>query len=141
MPEPSRAWKALVLVGFPVSLSGVCWLVSLPNKPREIVPHIGFICAGLCATGCTIVCWAAIFAYVARKLNRSPGFCLWAGVAAGVPGLLLLFFSSTHMLFYLGSMLVSQASFTGYVCRRIAFPTLTDEQATARVPRISLFSK
>jgi cytochrome bd-type quinol oxidase subunit 2 len=140
MPEPSPARKVLVVAGFLVSLSGASWFLSLPNKPDEIIPRIGFICAGLCALGCTAFCWAAVYAYVVRKLNRSPKFCRWAALPFAVAGFLLFFAQNQHW-WSLSSVLLSQASLTAYICRKIAFPELTDEQASEPVPPINLFSR
>jgi hypothetical protein len=139
MQEPPFSRKVQVVTGFFVSFAGLFWLLSLPYKPHEILPRLEFIAATICAAGSLIFFCAASFAYAIRKRKWSPRSCRWAGLLFAVPGAFLLFTSA--QFFSAGGVLIGLASLTGYVCRRLAFPELTDEQAYAPEPPPSLFPK
>jgi hypothetical protein len=65
-----------------------------------------------------------------------------AGLPFVVAGLLLQFFANTERLQYFGTfMLAGNWLLVGYVCRRLAFPHLTDKQAAAPPPPLTLFPK
>jgi hypothetical protein len=140
MREPSLGVKLTALTGLAIGLIAACWLVSISSEPRELIPRLGFVCAGICATACSVVSWAAIFAYIIRKMNWTPKSCVFAGLSLAVPGLLVFFSNSLHS-FWLGILLVTSSTPTTYLCRRLAFPELTDEQASAPPPPIRLFGK
>jgi hypothetical protein len=137
MQEPSFSRKVLVVAGFFVSFAGLFWLLSLPYKPHEILPRLGFMAATTCTAGSLIFSWAAFFAHVVRKRKWSPRSCIWAGLLFAVPGVFLLF--TNAQFFSVGGVLIGLVSLTGYICRRLAFPELTDEQASAPEPPPSLF--
>jgi hypothetical protein len=139
--EPSLRCKLLVFFGFIVSLSATLWFGSSLNNSVGILPHIGFLCAGLCIVGSLMFFWSAICAYFVRTWGWSVWSCYGAGLPFLLAGLLLLFFASTDRLQQFGSFLGGDLILVGYICRRLAFPHLTDEQAAAPTPPLSLFSK
>jgi hypothetical protein len=140
--ELSFRTKILMLLGFTVSLIATIWSgLSLSGSPR-FLNHLGSFCAGLCIEGSLIFFWSAIYAYFARKWRWSPMACHLAGVPFVVAGLLLLFFAGTDRMRYFGAFcLAANSALVGYVCRRLAFPHLTDEQAAAPPRPLSLFPK
>ncbi len=140
MREPSLSLKLTAVAGLLVGGSGALWL-ALSGGAGGLIPRVGFVCAGLCATACSIVSWAAIFAYVIRKMNWPPKSCVFAGLCLAVPGWLVLILSNSPHALSLGSLLLTAATFAIYICRKLAFPEMTDEQAAAPPPPISLFGK
>ena len=146
MQEPTVGRWALNVAGFFVSLAGFLWFVSTPYRPPEILPRLGFLAAGFCAAGALIFFWAASFAYLARNRKWSPRSCIWAGLLFAVPGACLsiagAFIDSTSPRFLsVGGLLFLMLFPTGNICRRLAYPELTDEQAYAPGPPPSLFPR
>jgi hypothetical protein len=139
MQEPPFSRKVQVVAGFFVSFAGLFWLLSLPYKPHEILPRLGFVAAMICAGGSLMFFCAASFAYAIRKRKWSPRSCRWAGLLFAVPAALLMFTSG--QFFSASGLLLCMMVLTGPVCRRLAFPELTDEQAYAPEPPLSLFPK
>jgi hypothetical protein len=146
MQEPPFSRKVQVVAGFFVSFAGLFWLLSLPYKPHEILPRLGFIAATICTGGSLMFFSAASFAYVVRKRKWSGRACKWAGLLFAVPGTFLIFAGAFLIFpgapfFSVGAMLFCLTPLTGPVCRRLAFPELTDEQASALELPPSLFPK
>ena len=141
MREPSTVRKIQVLGGLLVSFSGLFWLLSLPYRPDTYLPRIGFISAVFCTMGTIIFFWAAIFAYLARKWSWSPRSCGLAGLVFLIPALYFYFLSNNPRSWTIGALLITQTSLTGYVCRRLAYHQLTDEQFSTPQPPPSLFPK
>jgi uncharacterized membrane protein len=139
MQEPPFSRKVLVVAGFFVSFAGLFWVLSCPHKSPEILPRLGFVAAMMSTGGAVMFFCAASFAYVVRKRKWSPRSCRWAGLLFGVPAAFLMLTSARF--FSVGGLLICLMSFTGYICRRLAFPELTDEQAYAPEPPPSLFPK
>jgi hypothetical protein len=140
MQEPSHIRKALVLGGLIFSFVGLCWLLSLPYKPDGFLPRIGLLSAALSTLGGFIFCWAATFAYFAPKLSSSPRTCYLAGLVFLIPLAYFWIFDFPHFWSILGLSLGS-FSLTGYACRHLAYPQLTDEEFSALPPPPSLFQK
>lgn len=138
--EPSLCRKILVLLGLSASLSAMLWFGSSLNNSSGLASHIGFFCAELCVLGCLMFFWSAICAYFVRRWRWSPKSCFIAGLPFLVCGLLLLLFAHAARVQQFGAFVISGNWITvGYVCRRLAFPQLTDEQAAAPTPPLSLF--
>jgi hypothetical protein len=140
MTELSTGRKIGVIGGLFVSGLALSWLFSMPVKPPQVFPRLGFVCAIFCAMGLFIFCWSASVAYVARKRNWSPRVCHLAGLLFVIPGGLLIFFSSSPSLSG-PAFLVPWMTFGGYLCRKLAYPELSDEEASAPEPPLSLFPK
>jgi len=141
MLEASISRKVLMLGGLIASTCSLFWLLTLPYKPDAYLPRIGFISAVFCTMGTLIFCWAAIFAHLARKWSWSPRSCALSGLVFFIPAAYFYLLSNNPRSWSIGALLITQASLTGYVCRRIAFPQLTDEQFSTSQPPPSLFPK
>jgi len=141
MKEPSPGVKIGVVAGFFVSAFALTWLALIPVNLPSVVDRLGFFCAYCCAAGGVMFCWGAIAAYVARKHNWSPVACFAVGASLfAIPGLAWPIFHSQPFAGR-GIILLSMANFAGIVCRRLAYPELSDEQATAPPPPLTLFPK
>jgi len=141
MLEPLISRKAPLLAGLVVSNCGLFWIMTLPYKLTTIFSRIGMFSALICVMGAVVFFWAAIFAYAVRKWSWLPRSCELAGLILWIPAFYFCFLSNTPGSWSIGAMLVAQSPITGYVCRRIAFPQLTNEQVSATQPPPSLFPK
>lgn len=131
--------KIAVVGGIFVSFSALLWLVSLPEKPPEILPRVGFVSAAVCASASLVFSWAALIAYVARRRNWSPRACYLAGGLSIVAVLFVLaYFADGHGGRAAG-LLGGLSTLTAYLCRKLAYPELSDEEASAPEPPLSLF--
>lgn len=141
MTEPSIWPKIAVVSGFLVSFSATGWLFSLPVKSPEILPRLGFVSALICALGSLVFCWAVSLAYVARKRSWSPKNCYLAGLSIVIVALALSYFADPRVQRLSLALMVFLPNITGYLCRKLAYPELADEEATAPEPPLSLFPK
>jgi hypothetical protein len=139
MQESPFIQKLFVIAGFFASLTALLLLLWLPHKSQGILTRPGFVAAMICASGALVFFCAALFAYVIRKRKWSPRSCRWAGLLFAVPGVILLV--TNARFFSAGGLLLCMMGPTGYICRRLAFPALTDEQAFGPEPPPSLISK
>jgi hypothetical protein len=131
--------KIFALTGFVISSFGFFWLGSLPIGSYGILWRFGFIAAALSTLGVVTFCWATLAAFVARERNWSPQTCMKAGwpfiplaVIASVAG---------SQFWRAADLLTVNAVFVGFLCRRLVYPHVTDEQAAAPEPPLSLFQK
>jgi hypothetical protein len=146
MEEPPFGLKVMAVAGFVVSLAGFLGLFTMPYRPPETLSRLGLWAAGLCSVGSLMISWAAVFAYVVRKRKWSPQSCMAAGLLFGIPGVYLSiaggFFDATSpQLWTVGNILFCMLLPEGYICRWLAFPGMTDEEAAATLPPPSLFPK
>ncbi len=138
--EPTSGQKIGVVAGLLVGASGLIWILS-QAKPPDVLGRLGMACALLGVSAVFAASWAAIMAHVAQMRNWSPRGCYFAG------GLSLVFVGSLG--FFLGNppirseayFLIILANFAGYITRKLAYPELTDEEATSPPPPLSLFPK
>lgn len=133
--------KIAVVAGIVVSFSALLWLVSFSGKPPEILAQIGFVCAVMCASASLVFSWAALLAYVARRRHWSPRACYLAGLSIVALLLVPSYFAGGRVqrvdIFLIGLL----PTLTGYLCRKLAYPELSDEEASAPEPPLSLFHK
>lgn len=141
MIEPSIWRKIAVVAGFLVSFWAAAWLFSYPVRPPEILPRLGFVSALVCALGSLVFCWAAFLAYVARKRSWSPKACHLAGLSIVIVVLALAYFADPRVERVSIALVGCLPYATGYLCRKLAHPNLTDEEASAPEPPLSLFPK
>lgn len=128
-----------VVSGFLVSGSALAWLSSVNHSYHDLPSRIGFLSALICALGVLIFCYAASAAYLARKFDWSPRTCMKAGFPLLILGLLICVFDSR---FWPVAVMICTNNLTaGFLCRRLAYPDMTDEQAAAPEPPIRLFRK
>jgi hypothetical protein len=143
MTEPSVTRRVMILVGLFVSFSASLWLVLLPVRSLEVLPRLGFISAAICSLGLLVFCWAAPVAHFARKWKWSPRACYLAGLSFVVPVVVLSYFAEAanpreRIVSWIIPLTIVSA---GYLSRKLAYPELTDEEATAPEPPPSLFPK
>jgi hypothetical protein len=130
--------KIFALTGFVISSFGFFWLGSLPIGSYGILWRFGFIAAVLSTLGVVTFCWANLVAFVARERNWSPQTCLRAGWPF-IP-LALIACVAGSQFWRAAALLAANAVFVGLLCRRLVYPHLTDEEATAEPP-LSLVRK
>jgi hypothetical protein len=133
MAEPSLSRKILVPTGYFLSLWGFCWLcVSMLPIPVGLLRITGYFSAALSVLAVNIFCWASTVAYVARRRNWSPKLCQVSGLSYSLVGLLmyslLALFQVDHRFWTVSMVLLNSGTLAGLICRRIAYPDLTDEQ-------------
>jgi len=142
MKEPSITRKIAVVGSIFISFLALLWLLSLSEKPPEIFARLGFVSAALCAFASLIFSWAALLAYVARRGHWSPRACYLAGISIVAVLLVIVYFDDAHAK---SAGIAVIAPFlplvTGYLCRKLAYPELSDEDASAPEPPLSLFPK
>jgi hypothetical protein len=101
--------------------------------------RIGYVSAVFCALTVLSFCWAAFAADLAMKRNWSPRTCLRAGIPLSLFGFFSLLIDPRFwpLACLFGTINVSVAFFA----RRLAYPDMTDEEAAAPEPPLSLFQK
>jgi hypothetical protein len=128
----------LVASGLLVSFSASAWLLSPPTRPPGILPRLGFVSALFCALAALVFCWAVALSSVARRRNWSREMCYISGALSVAVVLLgLAPFAGPGAQF--GGLIACLPFFTGYLCRKLTYPELTEEEATAPEPPLSLF--
>jgi Na+/melibiose symporter-like transporter len=139
MTKLSTARMIGAVSGLVISCFALVWLMSLNSRYHDIPSRIGFISAVICALGSLTFCWAASAAYVARKRDWSPRTCRMAGTPLLVLALIACIADSHFWRVFL--LVATNNAMVGFLCRKLAYPDVTDEQASAPEPPISLFQK
>ncbi|MGC2333710.1 MAG: hypothetical protein WA581_19820 [Candidatus Acidiferrales bacterium] len=126
--------RILVAVGTCVSFAAAFWLLSFTARPADTVPAL------ICAFAVLVVCWAALLSDVARARHWSPRTRHLAGLSIAAPLVALFLFIAPPRsgVFDLVCMV---PVITGFLCRKMAYPQLTEEEATAPEPPLSLFHR
>jgi hypothetical protein len=140
MTEPSVTRKLGVVSGLFVSCFALAWLISLHDRHLDLASRIGFMSVLICVLSSLTFCWAAFAAYFARKRKWSPRACFLAGWLFAAVGFAFVFAGGSRFL-GLGAMFLSMATFAGIICRGLVYPEMTDEEAAAPEPPLSLFQK
>ncbi|MFY9730931.1 MAG: hypothetical protein WB723_03825 [Candidatus Acidiferrales bacterium] len=138
MKKLSIGMKFAVALGFFMSGAALYWLVTPPPKPRELLFRIGYVSTVFCVLAVLSFCWAAFVADLALKRDWSPRTCLRAGIPLGIA---MLVWGAVDSRFWLLAPLAGLTNLAGFFARRIAYPDLTDEEAAAPEPPLSLFQK
>jgi len=131
--------KIFALTGFVVSSFGFFWLGSLPVRSYGILWRFGFIAAVLCTIAVITFCSAALAAFAAHERNWSPQTCRKAGWPF-IP-LALIAYAAGSQFWRAAGLLAACSLFVGLLCRRLVYPHVTDEEAAAPEPPLSLFQK
>jgi hypothetical protein len=139
MKAPSIARVIGVAVGLCVSFWATFSLLSILTHTSGIMSRSGLVCAFVCTFGLLLFFWAAGSAYVIRKSGWTYRACRHAGVAFLLPGSAL--FLSHGRALTIFNFLTVQIIFSGYICRKIAFPEISDEEALAPEPLPTMFPK
>ncbi|MGB7753508.1 MAG: hypothetical protein WCF88_18280 [Candidatus Acidiferrales bacterium] len=127
------------LIGLCVSFWATFSLLSILTYTSGVMNRVGLLCAFMCAFGLVLFFWAADSAYVIIKMGWSFRACRYAGWAFLVPGS-ALFLSHGHAMSIINFLTV-QIIFSGYICRRIAFPEISDEKVFGPEPLPTMFPK
>ena len=139
MKKSSIGVKFAIAAGFFMSGGALYWLVTSPPKPHELLFRIGYVSTVFCVLAVLSFCWAALVADLALKRGWSPRTCIRAGVPLSI---LVLVWGAVDSRFWLLAPLVGLINIlAGFFARRIAYPDLTDEEAAAPEPPLSLFHK
>jgi hypothetical protein len=128
-----------VAAGLCASFAATFWLLSVISETSGIMNRVGLLSAFLCTFGLLMFFWAAGSAYVIHMRGWSYRACRYVGFAFLLPGS-VLFFSHVHAL-SIANFLTVQIVLSGYICRKIAFPEISDEEAAALEPPPTMFPK
>lgn len=139
--EPTSGQKIGVVASLLVGASGLAWILSLHARPADVIARLGLMCAVLCASAVFVMSWAAIVAYAAHMQDWEPRTCYLAGALPLILVAGVYFFFGEPPFRMAGPFLISLGSIAGYIARKLAYPELTDEQATALPPPPTLFPK
>jgi hypothetical protein len=139
MQRPSIGRVIGVVAGICVSFGALFWLLSIHPRTLDVGDRLGFMCAIVCADAALSFFWALGFAYIIREQHWSYRACRYAGVWLLLPGSLL--FLNHGRAMSTANFLVLQMATTSYICRRIAFPEISDEEAAALEPPPTMFPK
>lgn len=140
MREPHIGEKFRALVELVVTAWVFAWLLALP-VPRVFSTRLYFALAVSIAAGLLIFCWDVFIASVARKQDSMPKTCyLLGGAVVIVPAVIWSLFHDP-LFSTRGYVLFGVASILGFICRKLAYPQLTEEQANACEPPMTLFPK
>ena len=139
MKAPSTRRVIGVSVGFCISFWATFSLLSFIAQTHGVMNRIGLLCAFLCTFGLLLSFWAAGSAYVIHRMRWTYRACRYVGFAFLLPGSAL--FLSHGRAMSITNFLTIQIIFSGYICRRIAFPEISDAQAAAPEPLPTMFPK
>jgi hypothetical protein len=139
MMKPSLFLKVFMAIGFFVSLFAFFWLASVPIKSYQVVGRFGYTAAVFCALGSLTFSCAALSSFFVRERNWSPKTSMRAGLP--LITLALIAWAADPDLWPAAMLLATSSTMAGFLCRRLAYPEVTDDQATAPEPPISLFQK
>jgi hypothetical protein len=140
MKEPSIGWKIATIAGILVSFTAFWSWFSLPTDHPQILDRLGYIAAMFCDLAMLVYCWAAMLAYIATKKNWSPRVCRMAGFSYLIPAVLLACLASRPVM-NVGYFLIAPISMVGYLCRKMAYPEMSEEEANAPEPPLSMFPR
>jgi hypothetical protein len=101
--------------------------------------RVGLLCVFVCTFGLLLYFWAAGSTYVIHKMGWSYRACRYVGWAFLLPGSAL--FLSHARAISIANFLTVQIVLSTFICRRIAFPEISDEQALAPEPLPTMFPK
>ena len=141
MMESARSRKIGVVAALVVSWMAVYWASSLLPLKGDVLFKIGFVSALLCALGGLTFFWGVLLSYVARWRKWSPRTCHIAGGWILAPlTLLYALIPQGHFLVVFNWSAVLWVP-AGYICGKLAHPELTDDEAYAPEPPLTLFPK
>jgi hypothetical protein len=131
--------KHIMIVGSVALLSlRLCYPVPLrTDLPRVLVlEEMWFL-------GVLAIAWAFSFAYVGRNLEWASWTCFFAGLLFAPVTLLLVLgpFSRHQLILPLYALTILLPTLSGLLCRRLAYPHLTDQEANEPESPTTLFRK
>jgi hypothetical protein len=137
MLKPSIFLKVFLAIGFFVSLLAFFWLASVPIRSYQAVGRLGYMAAVFCALGSLNFSCAALTSFLVRERHWSPRTSMRAGGPLII--LALIAWAADPDLWRAAMLLATSSTMAGFLCRRLAYPEVTDDQATAPDPPPSLF--
>jgi hypothetical protein len=140
MKEPSVTRKIVTIAGILVSFFACLWLLSLPVYSHDVLPKLGFLAALVGNLGILIYCWSAMLAYIAARRKWPPRVCNMSGISFLIPAILLVCLA-TRPVERLAGLLGGPMVLVGYFCRKLAYPEMSEEEASAPEPPLTLFPK
>jgi hypothetical protein len=139
MRAPTVGRMIGVAVGLCISFWATFSLLSFIPHIFGVMNRTGVLCAYLCSFGMLVFFWAAGSAYVIQKMGWSYRACRYVGFAFLLPGSGL--FLSHGRAISIVNFLTLQILFSGLICRKIAFPEMSDEEAMGPEPLPTMFPK
>jgi phage shock protein PspC (stress-responsive transcriptional regulator) len=139
MRTPSTRRVIGVAAGLCVSFCATFSLLSFIRYTPGVMNRVGLLCAFACSIGLLVFFWAAGSAHVIHRMGWSYRSCRYVGFAFLLPGSAL--FLSHGRALTIANFLTVQIVLSGYICRRIAFPEISDEQAAGPEPLPTMFPK
>lgn len=139
MKAPSTGRVIGVAAGLCVSFAATFWLLSVISETTGTMNRAGLLSAFVCTFGLLVFFWAECSAYVIHKRGWSFRACRYVGLVFLLPGSVL--FLTHGRPLSIANFLTIQILLSGYICRRIAFPELSDEDAAAPDPLPTMFPK
>jgi hypothetical protein len=137
MLKSSTFLKVFMAIGFFVSLFAFFWLASVPARSYQIFGRLGYTAAVFCALGSLTFTCAALASFLVRERHWSPRTSMRAGLPLII--LALIAWAADPDLWRAAMLLATSSTMAGFLCRRLAYPDVTDDQATAPDPPPSLF--
>ncbi len=128
-----------VAAGLCVSFVATFWLLSILSETSGIMNRLGLMSAFFCAFGALMFFWAAGSACVIQKMGWTYRACRYVGFAFLVPGSAL--FLSHGRAISIAYFLTVQITLSAYICRRLVFPKISDEQIFGPEPLPTMFPK
>jgi hypothetical protein len=117
------------------------WLFSQLPLRHEVFYRVGFVCAALCVLGALAFFWGVWLSYVARWRKWSARKCHVAGISVLLPMALLYYVIPGAHFVAVFNWAACLWVWSGYVCGKLAHPELTDDEAYAPEPPLTLFPK
>jgi hypothetical protein len=137
--QSPKSRKIGAVAALAISWCAMYWMFwILPDVPRSILPRLGGAAALLCVVAVFTFFFGVCLAYVGRKQEWSPKTCHLAGILICVPAAALYW---AHPSQGLASIIVFQPWFAGHICGKLVHPELTDDEAYAPEPPLTLFPK
>lgn len=142
MMQSARSRKVGAIAALVVSWCALFWLFwIIPRVPHSVLSRLGCTAAFICVLGGFAFFFGVCLSYVARWRKWSPRKCHVAGISILIPlGIMCFFVPRAHVVpaFDWAACLWVVS---GYICGKLAHPGLTDEEAYAPEPPLTLFPK
>jgi len=106
----------------------------MPRDFFSFTERLGWVSVTLSVFALWLFCWSGILAYLAVIYEWSPNRCQKISAPLGFLGVFLFFFANEgHQM--IGILLTAQAGIAGLLCRKMAYPRMTEEEFQDSVRR------
>ncbi|MGB6265204.1 MAG: hypothetical protein WA875_01880 [Candidatus Acidiferrales bacterium] len=142
MPELPRSIRVALAGGYCVSLAALFWIFDLLPRRQTGLWRVGWLSAVLVVCAAVLGCWSAFFAAAGKSRGWSLRTCTAVGMLAFLPTIFFYRFMGDALL-HAAVPLLSMSVFSGLICRKLAFPHLTEEDVSAAMnpPPPTMFPK